>query len=212
MRAEARTQTIRAVARLGRAAGRSPAPPLPPRPAAPAAAAAPCAPPYGAASSAVAPRSRRRASDTTLRRRACASPTLSMRALPARAPCGRRLNTPFEPAGGSSYRPRPLQRGAQQRHHRWLYQSFHPSLLVARGAPVISPSHLMAMHQHGWQDRGWQDLGTDGRIVRLPKLFLPGLFVRCTHIRHWQSGARRHVLSFAGFCGVLVTLRLAGAQ
>ena len=47
MRAEARTQTLRAVARLGRAAGRSPAPPLPPRSAAPAAAAAPCAPPYG---------------------------------------------------------------------------------------------------------------------------------------------------------------------
>ena len=74
-----------------------------------------------AASSAVAPQSQRRASDTTLWRHACASPTLSMRALPARAPCERRLNTPFEPAGGSSYRPRPLQRGAQQRHHRWLY-------------------------------------------------------------------------------------------
>jgi hypothetical protein len=93
-----------------------------------------------AASSAVAPQSRRRASATSLRRPACASPTLSMRALPARAPCGRRLNPPSEPARGSSYRPRPLQRGAQQRHHRWLYQSFHPSLLVARGAPVISPS------------------------------------------------------------------------
>ena len=48
------------------------------------------------------------------------------------------------------------------------------SLLIARGAPVISPSHLMAMHQHGWQDRGWQDLGTDGRIVSVPKLFLLG--------------------------------------
>ena len=93
-----------------------------------------------AASSAVAPQSLRRASATSLWRPACASPTLSMRALPARAPCGRRLNPPSEPARGSSYRPRPLQRGAQQRHHRWLYQSFHPSLLVARGAPVISPS------------------------------------------------------------------------
>ena len=50
---------------------------------------------------AATPQSRRWASDTTLRRRACASPTLSMRALPARAPCGRRLNTPSEPAGGS---------------------------------------------------------------------------------------------------------------
>ena len=47
VRAEARTMELRAVAQLGRAAGRSPAPPLPPRSAAPAAAAAPCAPPYG---------------------------------------------------------------------------------------------------------------------------------------------------------------------
>eukprot|EP01044_Picomonas_judraskeda_P021481 COSAG03_NODE_5068_length_1347_cov_4.158654_1_plen_42_part_10 len=36
VRAEARTAKLRAVAQLGRAAGRSPAPPLPPRPAAPA--------------------------------------------------------------------------------------------------------------------------------------------------------------------------------
>ena len=47
VRAEARTMELRAVAQLGRAAGRSPTPPLPPRSAAPAAAAAPCAPPYG---------------------------------------------------------------------------------------------------------------------------------------------------------------------
>eukprot|EP01044_Picomonas_judraskeda_P012423 COSAG03_NODE_1776_length_3508_cov_8.950276_2_plen_233_part_00 len=103
-----------------------------------------------AASSAIAPQSRRQASDIALRRPACASTTLSMRALPARTPCARHLNTPSEPARGSSYRPRPLQRGAQQRHHRWLYQSFHHSLLVARGAPVISPSQLNPRGQLSW--------------------------------------------------------------
>ena len=52
-------------------------------------------------------KSRRRASDIALRRRACASPTLSMRALPARTPCGRHLNPPFEPARGSLLPPPP---------------------------------------------------------------------------------------------------------
>ena len=110
-----------------------------------------------AASSAVAPQSRRQASDIALRRRACASPTLSMRALPALTPCARRLNTPSEPARGSSYRPRPLQRGAQQRHHRWLYQSFHQSLLVARGAPVIFPTHLNFDLKNDPHSRGGPD-------------------------------------------------------
>ena len=79
-----------------------------------------------AASSAVAPQSRRRASDIALRRRACASPTLSMRALPARTPCGRHLNPPSEPARGSLLPPPPPPaRGAAA-----------PSSLVV---PVISP-------------------------------------------------------------------------
>ena len=116
-----------------------------------------------AASSAVAPQSRRRASDTTLRRRACASPTLSMRALPARAPCGRRLNTPFEPAGGSSYRPRPLQRGAQQRHHRWLYgctpviagRSRRPSHF-SQSPDGDAPARMAGSRMAGFGD-GWQD-------------------------------------------------------
>ena len=104
---------------------------LPPRSGAPAAAAAPCAPPR------VRSKQRRRLTTeppAVVRHRAAAprlrEPSPVYAALPARAPCGRHLNPPSEPAGGSSYRPRPLQRGAQQRHPRWLYQS----LLVARGA------------------------------------------------------------------------------
>eukprot|EP01044_Picomonas_judraskeda_P011759 COSAG03_NODE_1631_length_3742_cov_34.686334_5_plen_174_part_00 len=60
-----------------------------------------------AASSAVAPQSRWWASDIALWRPACASPTLSMRALPGRTPCGRHLNTPSEPARGSLLPPPP---------------------------------------------------------------------------------------------------------
>ena len=83
------------------------------RTAAPAAPAAPCAPPYGRSNSVVAPQSWRRASDIALWRRACASPTLSMRALPARTPCGRHLNPSSEPAGGSLLPPPPpAARGA----------------------------------------------------------------------------------------------------
>ena len=113
VRAEARTMELRAVAQLGRAAARSPTPPCRRPAAAPAAPAAPCAPPYGRSNSAVAPQSRRRASDIALWRRACASPTLSMRALPARTPCGRHLNPSSEPAGGSLLPPPPpAARGA----------------------------------------------------------------------------------------------------
>ena len=107
VRAEARTMELRAVAQLGRAAARSPTPPCRRPAAAPAAPAAPCAPPYGRSNSAVAPQSRRRASDIALWRRACASPTLSMRALPARTPCGRHRNPSSEPAGGSLLPPPP---------------------------------------------------------------------------------------------------------
>ena len=83
------------------------------RTAAPAAPAAPCAPPYGRSNSVVAPQSWRRASYIALWRRACASPTLSMRALPARTPCGRHLNPSSEPAGGSLLPPPPpAARGA----------------------------------------------------------------------------------------------------
>ena len=113
VRAEARTMELRAVAQLGRAAARSPTPPCRRPAAAPAAPAAPCAPPYGRSNSAVAPQSRRRASDIALWRRACASPTLSMRALPARTPCGRHRNPSSEPAGGSLLPPPPpAARGA----------------------------------------------------------------------------------------------------
>jgi hypothetical protein len=154
VRAEARTMELRAVAQLGRAAARRPVPPCRRAPPPQQHPARRC---MAAASSAVAPQSRRQASDIALRRRACASPTLSMRALPALTPCARRLNTPSEPARGSSYRPRPLQRGAQQRHHRWLYQSFHQSLLVARGAPVIFPTHLNFDLKNDPHSRGGPD-------------------------------------------------------
>jgi len=99
VRAEARTVELRAVAQLGRAAARA-RNTLPPRSAAPAAAAAPSRRRMAAASSAVAPQRRRRASDIALRRRACASPRLSIYALPTRTPCGRYLNLSSEPAGG----------------------------------------------------------------------------------------------------------------
>ena len=99
---------------------------MPLRSDAPAATAAPCAPPYGAASSAVASRSHQQSSNIALWRHACASPTLSMRALPARAPCERHLNPPSEPARGSLLPPPPPPaRGAAA-----------PSSLVV---PVISP-------------------------------------------------------------------------
>ena len=78
---------------------------LPPRSAAPGPAAAPCAPPYGRSKLHRRP-SEPLASDTALRRHACVSPTLSMRALPARTPCERHLN-PSEPAGGSLLPPPP---------------------------------------------------------------------------------------------------------
>ena len=75
---------------------------------------------------AVASQSRRRACDIALRRHACASPTLSMRALPARTPCERHLNPSSEPARGSLLPPPPPPaRGAAA-----------PSSLVV---PVISP-------------------------------------------------------------------------
>ena len=88
-----------------------------------------------AASSAVAPQSRWWASDIALRRPACASPTLSMRALPARAPCGRRLNPPSEPARGSSYRPAPSW--------RWHVGGRGRGVGVARGVlkRTRSPTH-----------------------------------------------------------------------
>ena len=76
-----------------------------------------------AASSAVAPQSQRWASDIALRRPACASPTLSLCALPARTPWARHLNAALR-AGGrvAATAPAPSARGAQQqRHHRWLY-------------------------------------------------------------------------------------------
>ena len=80
-----------------------------------------------AASSAVAPQTQRRASDIALRRPACASPTLSLCALPARTPWARHLNAALR-AGGrvAATAPAPSARGAQQqRHHRWLYVPRH---------------------------------------------------------------------------------------
>ena len=114
---------------------------------------------------AVASQSRRRACDIALRRHACASPTLSMRALPARTPCERHLNPSSEPAGGSLLpSPRPLQRAAQQRHHRWLYtvSAFHQS----HSSSIMSDVGAQGLDQLGDNSRAW---GSSGMVVNFEK-------------------------------------------
>ena len=124
-----------------------------------------------------APSVRHRAAAPRLR-----EPSLSMRALPARAPCGRHLNTPSEPAGGSSYRLRPLQRGAQQRHHRWLYgctpviagRSRRPSHF-SQSPDGDAPARMAGSRMAGFGD-GWQDCQC---LQIVPPGTLAGAVSRC---------------------------------
>ena len=85
--------------------------------------------------------------------------TLACGPLPAPVPDSYHLTPPSKPAGGSLLpSPRPLQRAAQQRHHRWLYtvSAFHQS----HSSSIMSDVGAQGLDQLGDNSRAWGSSGT----------------------------------------------------
>eukprot|EP01044_Picomonas_judraskeda_P020842 COSAG03_NODE_4744_length_1446_cov_4.482554_2_plen_246_part_00 len=88
--------------------------------------------------------------------------TLACGPLSAPVPDSCHLTPPSKPAGGSLLpSPRPLQRAAQQRHHRWLYtvSAFHQSHSSSIMSDVGAQG-LDSIDQLGDNSRAWGSSGT----------------------------------------------------